>query len=231
MEAGEILAPDPFLVNPIDIFVIVSGDADFASACQLIQERGKHVIVIGNRNHMSNGLRDTCNTFYYLEDLNDELKQLEKRHPIPPSEVRAFWNVLHLVYATFYKAHVDWITLAELRNRLREIAPNYEKRFEKHRLSEWLSNFDWYLEINGQMIRRNPKYTRYSLLVHAYLATQRSFNSVSLPQFGKVLRESTPNYESLFGGRKLSKWLKDYPDVFNISENFVTLSSRIIVFS
>jgi uncharacterized LabA/DUF88 family protein len=36
----------------VSIFVIVSGDYDFTSACGLIQERGKQVIGIGNRENI-----------------------------------------------------------------------------------------------------------------------------------------------------------------------------------
>lgn len=39
VEAGEILGTDLF-GNVVGIFVIVSGDGDFTSACKLIQERG-----------------------------------------------------------------------------------------------------------------------------------------------------------------------------------------------
>ena len=230
MEAGEILAPNLF-EDDVDIFFIVSGDGDFASACQLIQERGRRVIVLGNRKKMSSGLRDICDTFYCFEDLDDELDQLEKRHPIPPSEVRAFWHDLYLVYIRLHKTHADWITLSELGNKLREYRRDYESRFGQYRLSEWLSNFDWYFEINGQMIRKHPQYIRYSLMVNAYWETKRRFNSVTLAQFGAVLRELNPDYENLFGNRKLSKWLKDYPDVFKISRNSVTLSSGITIYS
>ena len=230
MEAGEILSSE-LIRYEVNIFMIVTSDGDFASACQLIQERGREVIVIGNREKMSNGLRDTCNTYYFLEDLIDELKQLEKLHPIPPGEMRAFWRILHSVYIRFYETQVDWITLAELGHKLHEITNDYESQFGQYKLSEWLRNFDWYLEIDGQMIRRHPQYARFVQLVNAYLETQRRFDSVSLSQFGKVLRELNPDYEGLFGNRKLSEWLKDYPDAFNIRENHVTSPHGFIVFS
>jgi hypothetical protein len=47
---------------------------------------------------------------------------------------------------------------------------------------------------------------------------------VSLAQFDEVLRALNPDYETLFGGRNLSEWLKDYPNVFYISEDMVRLS-------
>jgi uncharacterized LabA/DUF88 family protein len=231
LDAGSILSYG-LMRNAVRVFVLVSGDGDFASACQAIQESGRQVIGIGNGEITSKSLENVCDEFYYLEDLEHELSELKKRYPIPPNEVRAFWKMLHFVYIKFYETQVEWITLSELGNKLREVKPDYESRFGDRKLSEWLSNFDWYLEINGQVIRRNPKYIHYTLLAKSYLETQRRFDTVSLTQFGKVLRELNPDYKSQFGNRKLSDWLKDYPDVFNINDNLVTLTSRrITIFS
>ena len=128
-----------------------------------------------------------------------------------------------------YKTQNYWMTLSELDIKLREFVPDYEKRFGKYQLLQWLNNFDWYLEIDmdGQRMRQNPKYVRYSLLVQAYWKTRSRLpfysDFVSLAQFGEVLRELSRDYESEFGNRKLSTWLKEYPDKFKISEGSVTI--------
>jgi len=64
--AGEFLGTDYF-GNDVDVFILVSGDGDFASACSLIRERGKQVIVIGNKK-TSKDLRQTCDKFYSFGD-------------------------------------------------------------------------------------------------------------------------------------------------------------------
>ncbi|MBZ0315280.1 MAG: NYN domain-containing protein [Anaerolineae bacterium] len=225
VELGEIITPNHYGDDQADILVLVSSDGDFASACQLTHERGKRVIIIGERKKMSKGLRNLGNQIFYLEDLNDELEQRQNHHPIPPNQVRAFWGILQMTCINLFKTtQDDWITLSELGIKLHEFDPNYEKRFGKYQLLQWLHNFDWYLEIDGQRIRRNPKYVHYSLLVKAFWETSRRFESVSLTQFGKVLRELNSDYESQFGNRKLSAWLKEYPDTFKISEGSVTVS-------
>ncbi|MCQ3932682.1 MAG: hypothetical protein DPW16_19710 [Chloroflexi bacterium] len=231
VELGEIIAPN-FSEDKADILALVSNDGDFASACQLIQERGKQVIIIGGREKISKALHNLCNQIFYLEDLNDELKQRQKHNPIPPNQVREFWRILQLVCINLLKTQANWITLSELGIKLHEFDPNYEKRFGKYQLLQWLHNFDWYLEIGGQRIRRNPKYVRSFLLVMAYWETKRRFDSVPLTEFGKVLRELNSDYKSHFGNRKLSAWLKDYPDIFKISEGSVTLQPyRIQIFA
>lgn len=227
VEIGEILAFSVIEDKP-DILVLVSSDGDFASACQLIQERGKQVIIIGGREKISKALYNLCNQIFYLEDLHDELMQRQKHHPVPPNQVREFWRMLQLVWNRQYKTQADWITLSELGIKLHEFDSNYEKRFGKYQLLQWLHNFDWYLEIDGQRIRRNRKYIRSFLLVMAYWETKKRFDSVSLTQFGKVLRELNRDYESHFGNKKLSTWLKDYPDIFKISEGSVTILSHRI---
>ncbi len=225
MDAGEFLGRD----QSVDIFIIVSGDGGFASACQFIKDRDRYVIVVGNKEKMAGDLQNACDTFYYLENLDDELDRLaEEHHGILPNEVRAFWNILRSAFFKFYD-HIDWLTLAELGNKLREVDLNYDSKFGQHKLSDWLSNFGGFLEIDGQMVRMNPIYFRYSLLVNAYRKTSGGFlflfgrKSVTLAQLEQVLRELDPDYESHFGGKELSAWLKDYPDAFDVSEHSVTL--------
>jgi hypothetical protein len=256
IDAGEILGADTSY--HIGNVIIVSGDGDFASACRLIQDRGRRVIVIGNKKQTSKDLRKACNAFYCLKDLKIELQQLEKHHLIPPNEVRAFYHLLYMVFyatkspfgrgvtvQTASKAQLywtplaerDWITLAELDEQLHAVNPGYDKKFGNHSLSEWLHNFKWLVEVEGQKVRRNPTYVRYIRLLDAYNKTRWRFreellhrwessgistDSVSLTQMGQVLRELSPDYETLFGGKKLSTWLKDYPDVFHVSDGMVT---------
>lgn len=222
VEIGQIIAPDNFNYH-ISVFVIVSGDGDLASVCDFIQEEKRKVIIIGSKKSMSKALPKTCNESFYVEDLEDELKAREQHHPVPPSHVREFRDVLWRVCVNLYKTHDDWITLREFETKLREFEPDYEKKFGKYPLHQLLNNFDRYVEFDDKRIRRNPKSIRHFLLVMAYKEIQRQFNAVSLPCFGKMLRELSIDYEKYFGNRKLSAWLKDYPDTFKISEDSVTI--------
>lgn len=219
IDAGEILGN---MENNVSVFVIVSGDGGFASACNRIRERGLQVVGIGARENTSMDLKEICDEFHYLEDLGNKLSELENLHPIPPSEVRAFYKHLMFAYGLLTK-NEDWVSYAQLGEKLRELVPDYESKFGQYKLSDWLRNFDKYFESHDQMVRRidlYPEITRRDMLIDAYLKTKGSDGLASLAKMGKVLRED-PNYERRFGGKKLSEWLANYPDIFEIRENSV----------
>jgi hypothetical protein len=227
IEVGEILGAFVEYENSVQVFIIVSGDGDFTPACKFIQERGLQVVGIGNRDKTSPSLRELCDTFYFLEDLDHEAAHLEKLHPIPPSEVRGFFLPLVFAYHQRPKKHNwDWVSYSQLDAKLRELDPDFETRFGKYELSEWLKNFDQEFESCEQMIRRidtHPEMTRFGYLFKAYKQTRQSDGRAHQGQIGKALRELDPIYESRFGSKKLSEWLEAYPHVFKFSENYVWL--------
>jgi len=210
VEAGELLARD-FTRDQIDVFIVVSGDGDFASACNLIQERGREVIVIGHIRNTSKSLRANCDKHYYLEALTNELRKLEELHPIPPSDVRRFFNPLFHAYHSFIDKKYDWVSYSQIDAKLREIVRDYESQFGKYKLSEWLKNLDKYYQINEneKMVRRidpNPDATRRSLLLSAYFDIKGSYDLTSsmplipLGKFGKAAHDM--DFNNVFEGKK-----------------------------
>ena len=120
---------------------------------------------------------------------------------------------------------IDWVSYTQIDSKLHEIVSDYESKYGRYELSEWLTNFYNYFECNEQMIRKidqSPEMTRLSLMYDAYNRTQRDGRSYQ-GEFGKALRELDPNYESRFGSKKLSEWLEDYADRFKTLENYVYL--------
>jgi hypothetical protein len=223
LEAGEILGGN-FYENDVRIFILVSGDGDFASACDYIRERGCQVIGTGNREQASESLRGACDKFYCLEDLNDELSKLREQHPIPPAKVREFFTPLIFAYARLTNKKYDWIPYTRIGNKLRELCPDYESKFGRYKLSLWLRQYSQEFETDGQMIRRidsDPKAARYGSLIKAYIETKQPDGLASLDLLGKALRELDPNYDYRFGIKEVSEWLLDYPDAFEIRDNYV----------
>lgn len=223
VEAGEILGDFP-LGNEIGVFVIVSGDGDFASACEYMGRR-RQVIGIGNRNQASTALRASCEAYYFLEDLEEELKHLEAHYIAPPGEIRAYFIDLCCAYHSLIPQNDwRWVPYSQIEAKLHEIVPDYDSRFGNHTLSEWLGSFAQDYESRDQKVRRidpNPEYTRRSLLVSAYLQTRRPEGRATLADLGKALHELARDYEEQFGGKKLNKWLEAYPDTFKIRGQYV----------
>jgi hypothetical protein len=224
MEAGEILGQSS-LGTDVHVFIIVSGDGDFASACELIKERDKRVIGIGHKQKTSNALQASCEQFYFLEDLAQELSNLEKHYSIPPNDVREFYvPVLCAYYDLIGKGNWVWVSYSQLDTRLHEKYPDYDNRFGKYPLSEWLPNYHREFEYRDQMIRkidRDPDVARRNLLIIAYLDVKQPDKPVSLTAMGQALHKRAQNYENQFGSKQLSKWVADYPDIFKIRDQDV----------
>jgi uncharacterized LabA/DUF88 family protein len=150
VEVGEHIGN--YILSDINAFVIVSGDGDFASACAYIQERGLRIVVIGSKK-IAKDLRKSCDEFYYLENLDQKLEQLKKRHPIPPNDVREFWNLLFWAYHHLDKDRkFDWVSLDDLGKKLHEI-PTYASRFSKYELSMYLKYYRQNFETRNQKVR------------------------------------------------------------------------------
>lgn len=224
LEAGKILG-EYLSENTGSVFVIVSGDGDFTSACKFIRDQGADVIGIGNRRQTSSDLQKACTEFYCLEDVEQKLGELRKRSGIPPADIRAFFHPLfHAYHALAPEGGWGWVPFSQLGTKLRETVPDYRNRFGRYPLSEWLKHFGKHFEIRDQMVRRvdpNPQATRRSLIIEAYIQTKDEEGLASLTDLDKALRALARDYNEQFGNKKLSTWIKTYPDDFEIRDGRV----------
>jgi uncharacterized protein (TIGR00288 family) len=141
-EAREILRADN-----ADLFVIVSGDGDFRQLCEQIKQKGRKVVGIGNEGHSSTHLRASCDTFYYIEHLVEDLIQLEQ------TRLQEFKALLLRALCSIPCDREGQVNFGPLGNKLRELDLGFENRFGGKKLSEWLSDLSSYLDISGQMVR------------------------------------------------------------------------------
>lgn len=223
IELGKILGNE-FHAHTVETFIVVSGDVGFANACHYLKSEGRQVIVMAGRKQPAPALRKSF-PFHNLEDLNDELANLEKRYPISPEDVRFFfYRCLIVAYHHLTGQKWDWVTYSQLDAMLREQDVKRKTVYAKYELSEWLRHLAPDFETDGQRTRRvdlNPADTRRNLLIGAYIRTKNEEGLASLPAFGKMLREIDEDYQNRFSSKKLSEWLKAYPDDFEIRDNHV----------
>lgn len=226
IEIGYLSAQD-FAEPDVNIFVIVSGDGGFTSACDYINDHAINkgrAIGIGSRKNTADALRTACNQFYFLEDLDQELAALKNRNPIPPDKVRDFDLALQMAYLEL-TGRDNWVSVpfSQLGAKLHELYPDYKSRFGTYPLAQWLANFEKNFEIRDQTIRRidpHPEWTRRSLLLAAYLKTSQD-GRAHLSAIGTALRRLARDYEEQFGAKKLSAWIRDYPEDFILEGGFV----------
>ncbi len=113
--------------NTPDLFIIVSGDGDFRQLCERIKERGRKVVGIGNKGQTSPHLREACDDFYYIEDLEETLEQA----PL------AFLRKAYIqIQRPNGMAHIG-----QLGQILRKLDPGFESHFGKRKLSKWLDDY------------------------------------------------------------------------------------------
>jgi hypothetical protein len=229
-EIGEMIAKASSGNLPIELFILVSGDGDFASVCESIKQRGWPVIGIGIVNPESD-LEKSCDKFYHIDKIADEILELQKKYPIHPSTFREFFSLLRSIYQNFFKPYT-WISYDDLDKKLHEIE-GYTLIYGRYKLSEWLKHFTEYFEHRGDMVRSVdpiPSFTRQSLLHTAYKRTKQRYNLVDLDQFRSVLQEfanewAADIYETYFGGQHLSEWIAMYPNDYEIQGQYITRPS------
>lgn len=217
IDAGVILGSNP----DIGVFVIVSGDGDFASAYEIMKQKGKQVIGIGNKSQVSTSLRKSCDHFYNLEDLKGLLSASNKPKPIPKQVVREFSYPLYFAYHQL-TPNGDWIDVRQLGTKLREVVPDYKNRFGKYQLSEWLEHFNKDFERRDFAIRctnADVETLRLAILLYAYDQTRGPDGLAHLGKLGNALRALDRDYERHFGDKKLSAWLEEYPHNFKIHDD------------
>lgn len=111
-----------------DIFIIVSGDGDFTPLCEEIKQKGRKVVGIGNKGQTSTRLQASCETFYYIEHLEEALIQLERIALLREAFIQA--------QRTDSLAHI-----AQIGQVLRRLDSRFESRFGKKKLSEWFEEY------------------------------------------------------------------------------------------
>jgi len=228
MDIGALLGEDGFSWS---IFIVVSGDGIFASVAQFVGNKGGRVISIGgSKKSASKKLVESYGKVYFLEDLEDELIEIKKHYPIPPDKVRNSRTALFNAYDDIASKDWRWVSYDELDAKLREKYPTYAYYFE-YPLSIWFSYLPKHFSIRDQMVQRidpYPELTRRMYLIKVFIELVREDKRIHLSHFGKKLREIVRNYEQEFGGKKLTHWIKEYPDDFKVEGDYI-ISLTIII--
>ncbi len=142
IEAGELLGE-----GIVDLFIIVSGDADLRQLCERIRQKGRKVVGIGNKKQSSDQLQKACDEFHFVEDLDKALSRLEQNRL-----TEAFATLVYRALELMPHDNEGWTTIAELGIKLRDLCPDYEKRYSG-KLSVRLRELVGEIEVNEQRVR------------------------------------------------------------------------------
>ena len=61
---------DIYSNNSPDIFIVVSGDGDFANLVKIIRDKGKYVIIFARQGNAKKSLKDIADEFYFIDNLH-----------------------------------------------------------------------------------------------------------------------------------------------------------------
>ena len=115
--------------------------------CERIKQKGRKVVGIGNKGQSSTHLQTSCDIFYYIEHLEEDLIQLEQ------TRLQEFKDLLFRTLDSIPCDKEGWIDFGALGKKLRKLYSGFENRFGGKKLSEWLSDLSSHLDVNGQMVR------------------------------------------------------------------------------
>jgi len=64
-------------IQEFDTIILLSGDSDFAPIIRRIKERGKHVIVVSAKNHISRELISLADKYLNLKIIRERIEFLK----------------------------------------------------------------------------------------------------------------------------------------------------------
>lgn len=131
--------------SPVDTFVIVSSDSDFAPLVSTLRASGKVVIGAGHRATASRGLVISCDRYFYLE-------QSEKKAvPSSPSTEVETTNQVELVLSRAVQASIDEqgrVAGSKLHETMQRLDPSFDYRsLSFSTFTKFIESISW-LKIN-----------------------------------------------------------------------------------
>ncbi len=163
----------------VDIYFLVSSDNHFTAVCEQIRQTGAKVIGIGSKSQTSSELRKLCNMFFDVEEIVENQSKTStkpkakatpapktpptpkvKAAPAPKAKAAtvpeaATPAMLELLIQAHQKTpqKKGWVLLPQLREVLRQLDNQFDKRFANKRLSTWFKAFPHQFEVAGDRVR------------------------------------------------------------------------------
>ena len=236
MDAMEVL-----LRTPVEIFCLVTNDADYAPLCNKIHEHKKTVIGVGYQ-HASEIFVRACDQFIFIE------REESPTQPVVPSSTKAPNSspkkpltpkstdplvVQKLLSKAFARAPQDahkWVSLSALGSALLQVQAGFQTKSHGHaNLSKLLQSMPDFVDLQTQdgvilarLKNNRPNLnTLQKLLSEAFAKVPQNTNGwVTLSALGLAILQVQPDFQSKSHGyTNLSKLLQSMP-------NFVELQTK-----
>ena len=208
----------------IDIFCLVTNDADYVPLCNKIHEANKYIIGMGYRLNAADRLIRSCDQFAFI----GEGKQPAKKSPRKSSSQKS--NLRELVTEAITVASpngTDRVSLSTIGTTLRQIQPGFRsKNYGHSKLINLLKSMPDLVEIQkkgGSHTARlkqkvfNQNKLKKLLLSAFELVPHHTEGWVTLSAIGTALRKAQPGFEpKKYGNARLSRLLVAMPDFIEL---------------
>lgn len=212
----------------VDIFCLVTNDADFVPLCDKIHESNKQVIGIGRQNAADRFVR-SCDQFIFIgkKQVSNQLSTKAVDEISTPRTNQQNINTAemrHLILQAFALTPGNdnhWLNLSKLGNALRQIQVDFRpNNYGYGKLSTFLQSMPDIIELrthNKGMNARLKKNVRLKCLKELLsLACENAPHIedgwITLSALGSTLRKIQPGFQSkTYGNAQLSKLLKTMP--------------------
>ncbi len=129
--------------STIGKFIVGSGDTDFIHLIRRIQQKGKHVVVIGFENSVGRTIRDNCNEFKGIEELMGDFgKKAEE-------EIDYEWDEAKDILIRYIRgsSSEEPVLMSKLKEDLLRLQPSFsEKKFGYRSFREFMEAQDALVE-------------------------------------------------------------------------------------
>jgi hypothetical protein len=248
MDAMEVLYR-----TSVEVFCIVTNDADYVPLCDKVHEAKKQVIGVGYQ-HAAEAFIRACDQFIFIGQgqsptpspikptikvPSNTSKQAPKPKVVNQPAVR---KILALAFARAPQETDRWITLSTLGTALSQVKPGFKTNHYGHAtLSKLLQAMPDFIEfrskdnIKSARLKNNTPATisepldLLKLVETALVITpQEADGWIELSTLGSTLRHIQPDFQSNnYGHATLSKLLQTMPDIVELQSKGTVKSARL----
>jgi hypothetical protein len=243
--------------TPVDIFCLVSNDADYVALCDKIHEAKKYVIGVGNQ-HASEAFIRACDIFIFIgrgetpaqpsiqsliassaEVPSSSPKQPSTPTPIKPPDVR---KILTQTFAQAPKDANGWVGMPALGTGLRQVQADFQISTYGHAtLTKLLQSLPDFVELrldgNSMLARlknntpaKQPQLNHVQkLLTEAFTQAPQDANRwVTLNKLGNALSQVQKGFKTKnYGHSNINQLLQSMPDFVELRVKGSDTSARL----
>lgn len=218
-----------------DIYFIVSSDGHFTAVCEQIHQNGAKVIGIAGSGNASSELRKSCDIFFDLEEIVENLNKLtmsvslEPNSPITPETSAKSPLKAATVPQLKTSAVLKFLNQPPTKAAVPKAKPKVEV---KPKVATTLkitpkSAAKTKVKATPQVTAKLDEAAMLKILINNYKKAPQKEGWVKLAQLGDVRPQLKQKFGAGFANKPISTWFKYFPDKFEVETDRVRLKYTV----